>query len=175
MSFFKKEERNASDKQIKGIAQTFIGILVYQNKLNLDMSDKETKKDAVQLTIDSIREWEKENNLALTHSDATVIFNMSYIRNINGKRTYCYEDNAGVIAEIEKKMLNKLTAFDTSEPKKKTSEKPAAKVKTKAKTKGSSTASMKVRDNEELLDACAEKGIDEDEFLKLMAIASKST
>jgi len=100
MSFFKKEERNASDKQVKGIAQTFIGILVYQNKLNLDMSDKETKKDAVQLTIDSIREWEKENNLALTHSDATHIFNMSYVRNINGKRTYCYEDNAGVIAEI---------------------------------------------------------------------------
>ena len=175
MSFFKKEERNASDKQVKGIAQTFIGILVYQNKLNLDMSDKETKKDAVQLTIDSIREWEKENNLALTHSDATHIFNMSYIRNINGKRTYCYEDNAGVIAEIEKKMLTKLTAFDTSEPKKETSKKPVAEVKTKSKSKGSATVSMKVRDNDELLDACAEEGVDEDTFLRLLKLASKST
>jgi len=72
-------------------------------------------------------------------------------------------------------MLNKLTAFDTSEPKKETSQKPETKVKTKAKTKGSATVSMKVRDNEELLDACAEEGVDEDTFLRLLKLASKST
>ena len=114
MSYFKKEERTASTKQIEKLAETFIGILNSQKKLAIDMTDKPTKADAVIMTVDCIREWETESKSELgdafkplTMADISTFFDMSYRR----KGVWCYEDDASVIALVEEKMLEKFSSF----------------------------------------------------------------
>ncbi len=176
MSFYNRNEKTASPKQIESVAMIFLGILKQQNKLNIDLTDKATKKDALSLTVDSINEWQEEANVTLTHGDISVFRGMSYQR----KNVWHYEDDASVIALIEEKMLDKLSAFTTEKPatkkpatkKKKATRKPIAEIK--PKTKGKPALSLKVTDNEDLLNACADLGVDEDDFLKLLALAGKS-
>ena len=114
MSYFKKEERTASTKQIEKLAETFIGILNSQKKLDIDMFDKPTKADAVIMTVDCIREWETECKAELgnafkplTMADISTFFDMSYRR----KGVWHYEEDAAVIALVEEKMLEKFSSF----------------------------------------------------------------
>ena len=112
MSYFKKEERTASTKQIEKLAEVFIGILNSQKKLNIDMTDKPTKADAVLMTVDCIREWETECRAdlhfqPLTMADISTFYDMSYRR----KGVWCYEEDAAVIALVEEKMLEKFSSF----------------------------------------------------------------
>ena len=114
MSYFKKEERTASNKQIEKLAEVFVGILNSQKKLDIDMFDKPTKADAVSMTVDCIREWETECRAELgdafkplTMADISTFYDMSYRR----KGVWCYEEDAAVIALVEEKMLEKFSSF----------------------------------------------------------------
>ena len=114
MSYFKKEERTASNKQIEKLAEVFIGILNSQKKLDIDMTDKPTKADAVSMTVDSIREWETDCKAELgdafkplTMADISTFYDMSYRR----KGVWHYEEDAAVIALVEEKMLEKFSSF----------------------------------------------------------------
>jgi hypothetical protein len=135
MSYFKKEERTASTKQIEKLAETFIGILNSQKKLDIDMTDKPTKADAVSMTVGCIRDWENESAAELgdafkflTMADISTFFDMSYRR----KGVWCYEEDASVIALVEEKMLEKFSGFkvetlEASKPKETKKKKTAKK------------------------------------------------
>ena len=128
MSYFKREEKTASVKQVAKVAETFIGILNSQKKLDIDMTDKPTKVDAVMMTVDCIREWEAESKVTLTGADVSTFFAMSYKR----KDGWHYEEDAAVIALVEEKMLEKFSGFkvetlEASKPKEAKKKKTAKK------------------------------------------------
>ena len=192
MSYFKKEERTASTKQIEKLAETFIGILNSQKKLNIDMTDKPTKADAVSMTVDSIREWETECRAEmpdtfkpLTMADISTFFEMSYRR----KGVWHYEEDAAVIALVEEKMLEKFSSFcpmaklgeeraeaeaETKPKKKKAAKKQPVTIQAKEKPVDSKPVSWKPVIDDDMLELAAKEGLSESGLAMLLHAAAKA-
>lgn len=190
MSYFKKEERTASTKQIEKLAETFIGILNSQKKLNIDMTDKPTKADAVSMTVDSIREWETECKSELgdafkplTMADISTFFDMSYRR----KGVWHYEEDAAVIALVEEKMLEKFSSFcpmaklgeeqaeaETKPKKKKAAKKQPVTIQAKEKPVDSKPVSWKPVIDDDMLELAAKEGLSESGLAMLLHAAAKA-
>lgn len=118
----------------------------------------------------------------LTHGDASKIFSFSRRNEANDGWEYTVDKTSPYFSIIEYLALVETKIdFDTvaknnkvrATTKKKATRKPIAEVK--PKTKGKPALSVKVTDNEDLLNACADLGVDEDDFLKLLALAGKSS
>ena len=190
MSYFKKEERTASTKQIEKLAETFIGILNSQKKLDIDMFDKPTKADAVEMTVDSIREWETECKSELgdafkplTMADISTFFDMSYRR----KGVWHYEEDAAVIALVEEKMLQKFSSFcpmaklgeeqaeaETKPKKKKAAKKQPVTIQAKEKPVDSKPVSWKPVIDDDMLELAAKEGLSESGLAMLLHAAAKA-
>ena len=195
MSFYKKEEKTASDRQVKASVKTMLGILEHNGEITLP-KDKEQMFKVLERSIEYLNEWlmsqaDSEGNVPVwtsgNTSDVMALSDWS-------KFDKCYIYKAG--AEVEPQglkycILDAVTECEhmvsldaepvddkpvTKKPatkKKKATRKPIAEVK--PKTKGKPALSVKVKDNDKLLDACAELGVDEDDFLKLLALAGKAS
>jgi hypothetical protein len=186
MSYFKKEERTASTKQIEKLAETFIGILNSQKKLDIDMTDKPTKADAVSMTVGCIRDWENESAAELgdafkflTMADISTFFDMSYRR----KGVWCYEDDASVIALVEEKMLEKFSGFkvetlEVSKPKetkkKKTAKKQPVTIQAKEKPVDSKPVSVGIKLDDDTREAGAAMGLSPSDVAKFAHLLAKA-
>ena len=190
MSYFKKEERTASTKQILKLAEVFIGILNSQKKLDIDMSDKPTKADAVSMTVDCIIEWENECRAEmpatfkhLTMADISTFYDMSYRR----KGVWCYEEDAAVIALVEEKMLEKFSSFcpmaaigeeqaeaETKPKKKKAAKKQPVTIQTKTKPVDAKPVSWKPVIDDDMLELAAKEGLSESGLAMLLHAAAKA-
>ena len=190
MSYFKKEERTASTKQIEKLAETFIGILNSQKKLDIDMFDKPTKADAVEMTVDSIREWETECKSELgdafkplTMADISTFFDMSYRR----KGVWHYEEDAAVIALVEEKMLEKFSSFcpmaklgeeqaeaETKPKKKKAAKKQRVTIQTKTKPVDSKAVSVGIKLDDDTREAGAAMGLSPSDVAKFAHLLAKA-
>ena len=120
----------------------------------------------------------------LTHGDASIIFSFSRRNEANDAWIYNVDkesDYFSTIKAIRDDLILKTIEKDKhvliydkpATNKKKATRKPIAEVK--SKTKGKPALSVKVRDNEKLADACADLGVTKAEFLKLLALAGKSS
>jgi hypothetical protein len=179
MSYFKREEKTASVKQIAKVAETFIGILNSQKKLDIDMSDKPTKADAVSMTVDCIREWETESKVTLTGADVSTFFAMSYKR----KDGWHYEEDAAVIALVEEKMLEKFSGFkvetlEASKPKetkkKKTAKKQPVTIQAKEKPVDSKPVSVGIKIDDDVLELGASMGLSDTDVAKFAHLLAKA-
>jgi hypothetical protein len=189
MSYFKKEERTASTNQILKLAEVFIGILNSQKKLDIDMSDKPTKADAVSMTVDCIIEWENECRAEmpatfkhLTMADISTFFDMSYRR----KGVWCYEEDAAVIALVEEKMLEKFSSFcpmaklgeeqaeaETKPKKKKAAKKQPVTIQTKTKPVDSKAVSVGIKIDDDVLELGASMGLSDTDVAKFAHLLAK--
>jgi hypothetical protein len=178
MSYFKREEKTASVKQVAKVAETFIGILNSQKKLNIDMSDKPTKADAVIMTVDCIREWETESKVTLTSADVSTFFAMSYRRSDG----WHYEEDASVIALVEEKMLQKFSGFkvetlEASKPKeakKKEAKKQSVTLQAKEKPVDSKPVSVGIKIDDDVLELGASMGLSNSEIAKFAFLLAKA-
>ena len=190
MSYFKREERTASTKQIEKLAEVFIGILNSQKKLDIDMTDKPTKADAVSMTVDSIREWETDCKAELgdafkplTMADISTFYDMSYRR----KGVWHYEEDAAVIALVEEKMLEKFSSFcpmaklgedqaeaETKPKKKKTAKKQPVTIQTKTKPVDSKAVSVGIKLDDDTREAGAAMGLSPSDVAKFAHLLAKA-
>tara|TARA_R110000751_G_scaffold301512_1_gene414160 strand:- start:176 stop:754 length:579 start_codon:yes stop_codon:yes gene_type:complete len=190
MSYFKKEERTASTNQILKLAEVFIGILNSQKKLDIDMTDKPTKADAVSMTVDCIIEWENECRAEmpdtfkhLTMADISTFYDMSYRR----KGVWCYEEDAAVIALVEEKMLEKFSSFcpmaalgekqaeaETKPKKKKAAKKQPVTLQTKTKPVDSKAVSVGIKLDDDTREAGAAMGLSPSDVAKFAHLLAKA-
>lgn len=115
----------------------------------------------------------------LNHGQASAIFALSK-PNPSGDGYVYTVDNHEIFDEVQgyilgelKKEADKLNA-DTRPASKPKKVKRGLSAVVTPKLKATPAAKVKVRDNEDLANACADLGVTEKEFLKLLALAGKS-
>jgi hypothetical protein len=170
-NFFKREEKTASEKQVKASVRTMLGIMEHRKEIELP-TDKKQLKIVLENSISYFNEWLQGNHETWTSGNTSEILSMSDYSRFD--KCYRYLPDADVQQGIKECLIAAVTeqAFEAEEePKAKTKAQVTAAKRKAAKASKADKAAMTIQAKEKPVDAkpVSWKPVIDDDMLELAA------